>query len=140
MTAISFRFQQCIISFIGAFLFLPVYLFWGGLFSFSFTIIDSAWAWGFGLTACWCQILAILFSFLRPRKAGYWILANTGLSILLTIGYLIDKDASPLEALAIWPYAHSSYWKTGIIFWALPIFFALLLLRREPKKLKKQPA
>jgi len=143
MTVVSFRVQQCIISFIGAFLFLPVYLFWGGLISFSITIIDSIWAWGFGLTACWCQVLAILFSFVQPRKAAYWIMMNTGLSILLTLCYVAEsarKHASPQNVIAIWPYAHAGFWKTGLIFWAMPIFFALLLLRRGPQVQEQQSA
>jgi hypothetical protein len=141
MTAVSFRMQQCAISFIGTLLFLPVYLFWGGLFSFSFTLLDSVWAWGFGLTACWFQILAILFSFVEQRKAACWMLVNTAISFLMTVGYLAEAAHSPTKALnmiELWPYSHSSFWKTGLTFWALPLFFALLLLRRDPCVRKKK--
>lgn len=121
----------------GTLIFLPVYLFWGGLFSFSVTATDSFWAWGFGIVACWCQILAMLTSFFNPRKAAYWMLVNTAVSIMLAAGYITWSAGALPHApspIGLWPYTGSGLFKAGMIFWAPPLVFARLLLRRNPNR------
>ena len=134
MAALPYRVQQCLVSLLGALLFLPLYLFWGGVFSFSYSIYDSAWAWAFGLTACWCQILAILFSFMRPRIAALWMIGNTVMSILLAGGHLNAlahgrvASAAPLE---IWLRSGAGYVKAGCIFCVPPLLMAYFLIRNH---------
>lgn len=134
MIAIPFRARQWIVSVVGSLLFAPLYLFWGGLFSFSFTIYDSICAWAFGLTACWCQLLAMLVSFFNPRRAAYWMVLNTAVSMGLAAyhvaGYAHGKitASSPLE---LWLLTGNSLVKAGLIFFAPPLLFAFLLLRRS---------
>ena len=75
-----------LLSAIGALLFLPMYFFLGGVFSFWFAARDSMWAWGFNLTAFWCQIFGITASFFKPRTGAVWMLLNIALSVLMAIG------------------------------------------------------
>lgn len=135
MVVLPFRAQRYVISLAGSLFFLPVYLFWGGVFSFSFTAIDSFWDWGFGLAACWSQILAILASFFNPRKAAYWMFMNTAIGILLIAGHVTySANSHPLSPGPIenWLQAGSGLFKTAMIFWAPPLLIASLLLRRDP--------
>ena len=132
MTALPYRAQQCLVSLLGALLFLPLYLFWGGVFSFSYSLNDSAWAWAFGITACWFQILAILFSFMKPRFAALWLIGNTAMSILLASGHLKALEhgrvatAAPLE---VWLRSGTGYLKAGCIFCVPPLLMAFFLIR-----------
>jgi hypothetical protein len=133
MAVFPFQLRRWLVSLVCTITFLPVYLFWGGVFSFSFTAVGSFWAWGFGITACWSQVLAILSSFLYPRKAAYWMVVNTGISILLAIGHgLLASGTTAGRLVSFWPSTPSGLFKAGMIFWVPPLFFAFLLIRRVP--------
>jgi len=134
MTALPFRARQCFVSIAGTLLFLPLYLFWGGFFSFSFTVFNSIWAWGFGLTACWSQILAILLSCFNPRKAAYWMLFNTAASVLLAAGHVAWSLHGNVESPGAFDsllQTESGLFKAGAIFLAPPLLFSILLLRQS---------
>ena len=136
MAALLLSIRQWFLSIVGTLLFLPVYLFWGGIFSFSFTIRDSFCAWAFGLTACWFQILAMLASFYNPRRAAQWMVFNTVISMLLALGYAVGQSSHPTlppGPIEMWVQRGPGIFEAGMIFWAPPLFFALLLLRHSPK-------
>jgi hypothetical protein len=134
---LPFRARQLIVSTIGALLLLPLDLFFGGVFAFSFGARESLWGWIFGLTAFWFQIFGIFLSFFKPRPAAVWMLANIGASCLIRVGAEIHGVYGPFAAgvhSSPWlPYAPSVIKLVGV-FWAAPLLLALLLLRGAPRK------
>lgn len=137
MASLPFRTQHYLVSILGTLLILPLYLFWGGAFSYSFTALDSIWAWGFGLITCWSQILAILFSFFKPRSAARWMIINIALSILMVVGQLAEahhRRGSALGSAAIWLQSWPDLLRIGAVFWAPPCLFAILLFRRSSRE------
>lgn len=131
MAGLSLRAQQLVVSLIGALLIIPLDLFFGGMFSFSYGA-QSVWAWLFDLTAFWFQILGILVSFFKPRVAAAWMLLNIGLSIF--IGLLVEVRLAHREGLihptiSEWLRSTPGYVKTAGLFWLAPVVMALLLLR-----------
>ena len=133
MPALPFRTRQYFISIIGALFFLPVYLFMGGLFSLSYSIYDSVWAWGFGLVACWSQIMAVVASFFNPRKAAWCMIANTAIGVLLAYGHIVRAGHSDYESpihLEQWLRTAPGVLKAIAVFWAPPLVLAYLLLRQ----------
>lgn len=137
MAALPFRTQQCLVSAIGALLFLPVYLFWGGIFSFEFGVRQSIWAWSFDLTACWFQAFGILASFVRPRWAAYWMLVSVCLSVLIALGWAAETAHSVAgipRILAQWLHSAPGLFKPAVAFWVGPLFLAFLLLWRVPRE------
>lgn len=133
--ALPFRIQQWIVSTIGAFLFLPVYFFLGGLFSFSFAASDSMWAWGFNLTAFWCQIFGILASFFKPRVAAAWMLVHIALSVVMLLGCATETATRTGTAAFVavqWMKTAPGVLRLAFVFWAAPLALAFLLLRTEP--------
>ena len=132
MTALPFRTRHFLVSFIGAVFILPVYLFWGGLFCLSYSIYDSVWAWGFGLIACWSQIMAVLASFFNPRKAAWCMIANSLIGVLLAGGFLVRSGHSDYDSpihLEQWMSSASGLFRTIAIFWVPPLSVAFFLLR-----------
>jgi hypothetical protein len=133
MLELPFRARQCLISAIGSLIFFPMYLILGGVFSFSFSIYDSIWAWGFGLTACWCQLLAMMTTFFNPRKGAYWLILNTAASLVLAAGYVAESahgHVAGSSSLEQWLLHGNNLLKAGAIFFAPPLLFAFLLLQR----------
>lgn len=125
------RHVQLLVGGLGAILIVPWAVFMGVMFTFAFRSDESLWAWVFDIISFWCQVPAILLSFLKPRIGAYWLLANTAVSVLFGLVFQIESalkpDARSLSAvdwIKILPQlAKSSFW-----FWGLPILFALLLL------------
>lgn len=136
MTALPLRMRQNLVSIIAAFFFLPVYLFWGGLFSLSYSVYDSVWAWGFGLVGCWGQIVAVIASVFNPRKAAWCMIANTFVGILLAYGHMAQAGHSDYDSpihLEQWMSSTTGVLKAIAIFWAPPLILAYLLLRSAPR-------
>lgn len=134
MARLPFRAQQFVISLIGALLLIPMDLHLGGRFTFSFNA-HSASAWLFGLTAFWCQILAILISFFKPRLGGAWILVNIALSIAIQVWVAIRLGAGAGSLpVGAWGAIGPAYAKAVFLFWITPLILALLLLRPTPRK------
>ena len=135
-----FRAKQLIVSIVGALLFVPVDLFLGGRFAFSFGARSSPWAWAFDLTAFWGQLLGILISFFKPRLGGVWILASLAASVAIRLSVQLAAIHGPaLWSAATWVHTARGLLKTGGLFWAAlhwagPLVLALLLLRPMPAK------
>ncbi len=134
MAAVSYRGRQLLVSLIGALILLPLDFFMGGLFSFSFGAQNSLWAWAFGLTAFWGQIICILTSFFRPRVAAVWMLLNVAASSSILLGCEMARNSGHgLASLSkySWLEYAPGLAQAAAFFWIAPMIFALLLLRPD---------
>lgn len=131
--ALPFRAKQLIVSLVGALLFVPVDLFLGGAFAFSFGAQSSLGAWAFDLAAFWGQILGILVSFFKPRLGGVCILASVTASVAIRLSMHVEAVYGPVHwGAALWLNAAPGLLKTAGLFWAASLVMALLLLRPAP--------
>ena len=130
----KFRYQQLLISAIGAALIIPLEFFLGVMFTFSFTNHESTWAWAFDIISFWSQIPGIVMSFFTPRIAAAWMLVSLAISICIGIAFEIFVSYSGLSAgpnAFKWLEFAPRLLKTAAIFWGVPLVFALLLARRS---------
>jgi len=101
------------------------------MFTFAFRSDESLWVWAFDIISFWCQVPAILLSFLKPRLGAYWLLANAAVSILMGLGFQIESAYQPdarHPGAVEWFQILPRLVKVCAWFWGLPILFALLLL------------
>lgn len=137
MTSLPFRTQQLLVSVTGTLLFVPLYLFWGGVFTLSFAAHDSIWAWGFGLVSCWSQILAVLVSYFKPRLAACWVLVDLAVSVVMAIGRvgeITHGHAGMMSEIEQWMQTSHGILNTTLVFWVGPALFALLLYRQDKRR------
>lgn len=91
---ISSRWKTRLVSVICVLLILPWSLFFGVMFTFSFRSPESAWAWIFDFVTYWNQLLAAVFSFVRPRTAAFWMLADIACSAAIGLGFILQFSSA----------------------------------------------
>ena len=130
----SRRQLQLFFSSVGALLIVPWGLFMGVMFTFSFRENESPWVWGFDALTFWSQIAAILFSFLKPRLAAFWMLANIVASLSIGIGFEVQSFLAPGArhlGTPDWAAFLPALAYDCAVFWGLPAAFAVMLLMAE---------
>jgi hypothetical protein len=136
---ISSRWKTRIVPAVCLLLILPWSLFFGVMFTFSFRSHESAWAWVFDFVTYWNQLLAAGFSFVRPRTAAFWTLADIACSAAIGLGFTIQSSSAPGAEHGSWLDLIQYGFRTALFFWGVPIVAALLLLitnRRNSTKPK----
>jgi hypothetical protein len=138
---ISWRRQSWFVPAVCLLLILPWSLFFGVMFTFAFRSDESAWAWLFDGVTFWSQLLAAAFSFVRPRAAAFWMLANIACSAAIGLGFSIQSWSAAGAEHARWRELIQNGVQEALLFWGAPLLAAFLLLitnLSDSTKLKPQ--
>jgi hypothetical protein len=124
--------QTRLVSLMGALLVIPWECFCIFGFTFTFRSHEPFWTWAFVWFAFVLNIPAVLVSFIKPRLAAYWILANMAISMAIGIGFewksYLENPGSSKNLISSLLDEFAGLTGTIVFFWFAPAAFAFAML------------